>query len=221
MTNNLIAAIGDIHGCLEEMNQLIDKVLDWFNGREGKIIFLGDYVDRGPDSKGVIDRLRNWQHPTVEIVILLGNHEELMIQSVLYDDDSMAGVWMRNGGFQTMVSIGEENLREYSQWLEANTVLTYKTEKHFFVHAGVNPSHSMADQTRQDYLWIRDRFMRNTAPYENGIRIVHGHTAKNDAEIMHNRINLDTACCYGEKLTAGLFENDEFVRTISVKSTIA
>ena len=209
----LIAAIGDIHGCCEELDLLLERVLRWFNGRDGKIVFLGDYIDRGPDSRGVIDRLRNWNEPNIEAVFLRGNHEEMMIQKIIYDN-IWGNVWRNNGGMQTLISIGSEDIVEYSQWLEANTVLTYATDGLLFVHAGINPDHSLEEQTSEDYLWIRNKFLRHTGSF--GPMIVHGHTPMDKPEIKPNRINLDTACCYGGALSAGLFENDKLVSVISV-----
>ncbi len=215
----LIAAIGDVHGCRAELDILLERVLKWFDGREGKLIFLGDLVDRGPDVRGVLDRVMNWDVPHIELILLRGNHEEMMIETVLYNSYRHERTWMHkdSGGEQTKISLGYE-LEDYARWLNYNMIPTYATPKHLFVHAGVNPKYSLDDQIERDTLWIRSKFLDHMEPYENGIKIVHGHTPTigDVLELTPNRIGVDTGCVFGGKLTAVMFEDDVMVKSVSV-----
>lgn len=205
-----IAAIGDIHGCRKQFKKLL-KAIMLAEPKLDQIVLLGDYVDRGPDSKGVIDMMINWDHD-IELVCLRGNHEDMMIRSVLHNSAIWA-TWVRNGGKQTIESIGGENLDHYARWLDENCKTSHNQDGLFFAHAGANPNYSLDEQDDEDLMWIRNEFLSSNHNF--GQIVVHGHTPKDKPEIRHNRINLDTGCCYGGKLSAGIFHDGEFKRIIS------
>lgn len=215
-----IAAIGDIHGCLTELEALSKKILDWFGDDEGTLVLLGDLVDRGPDTKGVLDWVKAWNNSKINLVVLKGNHEELMIQSLLYDDEQHRKCWMVNGGMAAVISMGWQGGVEYSKWLESICLTEYRDGLLYFVHAGVNPARKLDEQLEQDKLWIRDKFLKHSAPYEKGTIIVHGHTVHEKVEVKENRINLDTGCCFGGSLSCALFQDGVLVRVISEPSTL-
>lgn len=205
----MIAAIGDVHGCAQELGELIAKVLPHFGDREGELVLLGDYIDRGPDSKGVIDILRNWDHPTVKLVPLMGNHDYMMVQSVLHDDREMMEIWLTDdsGGAMTIMSMTDK-IADYARWMEANLLSSYHVGDLFFCHAGIDPDYGIAEQEDDDLLWIREPFLSHKGDF--GARVVHGHSPAFGApEIKHNRVNLDTGCVFGGFLSAAIFGDDE------------
>jgi len=222
MTNFTIA-IGDIHGCYDQMVELLAKVDEGYPERQ--LVFLGDYVDRGPNSKGVVQKVIDLEKSEGAIV-LRGNHEDMMI------DPQEQGIWLHNGGYQCLQSYGwtietgsfpnpEDSAEFYRHlsWLTDNSRLFYQTDRHFFVHAGINPDLPLDKQKPQDLLWIRHYFLNRKQKFPK--YIVHGHTPliKPVPMILDNRINMDTSCVFGGRLTAAIFvpEQDQPVDIIQVE----
>lgn len=204
----MIASIGDTHGCAQELREMIAKLLLRFGDTPSTIVMVGDYIDRGPDSRGVIDILRNWNHPTVRLVTLRGNHDEMMIRACLYDDKDMEEIWLTDdsGGAMTVMSMGAE-INEYAQWMDDNLVDSYEEGNLFFCHAGVDPDYDLKDQIADDLLWIREPFLSHRGSF--GKVVVHGHSPAYGApEIKSNRVNVDTGCVFGGILSAVVFDND-------------
>ena len=203
MSSERIFAIGDIHGCAEELEKLL-AILP-FNNTD-TIVFLGDYIDRGPNSKKVIDLILDLKKKT-NVVCLKGNHESMAIDFIKDPSSAQAGLFIMNGGSSTLASytlradqfiIPDEHL-EFYQSLE----LFYETDDYFFVHAGVpNIPLKKIDQEEHamELLWLRSSF--HNSSYKWGKIIVHGHTVVDDVEIHKNRINLDTGCVFKGKLSA-------------------
>jgi serine/threonine protein phosphatase 1 len=200
----ITCAVGDIHGCIDQLRQLVELVRT-----ENKIdrwVFLGDYIDRGPGSKEVIDLLMSLQQET-DVVCLKGNHEAMLIEAV--EDDSDLDLWLVNGGFATLQSFDLADAfaltAKYLDWL-GSLPLYHDDGRRFFVHAGVNqtPPHKTPAEVM---LWIRDPFL--TSDRDWGRLIVHGHTPGMAVTTTPYRVNLDTACVYGGKLTAALFSDDQ------------
>lgn len=226
----VIYAVGDIHGELERLDRLHAMIAaDAGTRTAGRrvVIYVGDYIDRGPDSAGVIDRLTGDPLPGFETVFLMGNHEEFLVH-FLEIADTMAG-WFHNGGLQTLESYGID-LRDHDGWMTNPNALRdalddrmpdrhrrffdslglYHIEgDYLFVHAGIRPGRALGDQTRTDMLWIRREFIYSDADF--GHVVVHGHTPRDQVEIRPNRIGIDTGAVYGGPLTALVLEGTERV----------
>jgi serine/threonine protein phosphatase 1 len=205
----LTYAIGDVHGCLAKLVRLIDRCLQHGGGRPCRFVFVGDYIDRGPDSRGVIELLlaAQRQRPD-EVVCLSGNHEAIMLEAVRTGDD---GLWRMNGAAQTLASYAIERPAEmppeHVEWVAA-LPLSFDDGRRYFVHAGVDPAVPLDRQTDHARLWIREPFLSSTRDY--GRLIVHGHTplATGLPDLQPNRLNIDTAAVYGGPLTAAVFSDE-------------
>lgn len=223
----VIYAIGDIHGEADRLKRLhrqIYKRHEFEHGdRPMTLVHLGDYVDRGPDSYGVIEYLRTLQLPQhVRIVNLKGNHEEMMLDAVVRDIHHE--MWLSNGGDKAVESYTAAGHKQVPQahvaWLEAlSSLYLADEEKLIFVHAGIDVL--IWPEVREEvHLWTRSPRFFKTDCWKNtaleGWRVVHGHTPTDDfyPEMEGEparRINLDTGACYGGRLTAAKFEPGETV----------
>ncbi len=198
-----VFAIGDIHGCASELKKLLKKLPLDLNST---VVFLGDYVDRGPDSQGVIQTIIELQNH-YDVVPLLGNHEDMMREFLRDPSSTLAGFFILNGGSATLASyVTEGNHYEvpdaHVHFLN-NLQLYYETDTHFFVHAGVpNVQLKKMDHEahKNEMLWIRNPFLSSSFKWEK--IIVHGHTPCDEVEITKNRINLDTGCVFEGCLSA-------------------
>jgi serine/threonine protein phosphatase 1 len=205
----LTYAIGDIHGSLDKLRALFARCEAHAAGRPMKLVFLGDYIDRGPESFGVIDFLRVLQKRRGDdLVTLMGNHEDMALAVI--DGESSAGSWLSQGGAETLesyeVAQASDIPRAHVDWLRALR-LSYDDGRRFFVHAGVNPDLPLDAQNADDLLWIRELFLSDRRDY--GRLIVHGHTPRENGlpELRGNRLNLDTAAVFGGPLTAAVFDD--------------
>jgi serine/threonine protein phosphatase 1 len=204
-----IYAIGDVHGCvdlLEKAFTSIDSDIAALSNERVLQVFLGDYVDRGPDTKRTLDLLidRSRDHETV---FVRGNHEQLMLDFV--DQPSVLSEWWSIGGAQTLLSYGlslsplwkpgeESSLRDalvaampYShRAFLASLRSAYSCGDFFFTHAGVRPGIPLDLQREDDLMWIREPFLNSR--YDFGKVVVHGHTPVRAPEVHPNRINIDT-----------------------------
>lgn len=198
-----IYAIGDIHGCLRLLNGLherIDADMAGCRSRDIVEIYLGDYVDRGPDSSGVISSLMR-RSKERKVVCIRGNHEQLLEQFVTGEiqlDD-----WLKYGGADTLRSYGAtpqqltanaDELRRLIPTKHIEFIRRFDRHVHvgpyFFTHAGVRPGQSLRGQSAMDLMWIRDEFLQHDGDF--GAIIVHGHTPIQEVEMKHNRICIDT-----------------------------
>ncbi|MDQ0390244.1 metallophosphoesterase family protein [Labrys monachus] len=222
-----IIAFGDVHGHLDLMEAILLKAQAHaarHPDRRHIVISLGDLVDRGPDSAGVVARVMATV-PGCELIVLRGNHETLMM--AFLDGDPEATTWLSWGGLATLQSYGVdtegasllsagdvEHLRERFRARMVTTHLDFLRTRplsvsfgdYFFVHAGVRPGVPLNLQAEQDLIWIRDEFLLSAERHEK--KVVHGHTPAEAPEILDNRVNLDTGACYGGVLSAALFEDD-------------
>ena len=219
-------AIGDVHGCLDKLTALLDLCARHARGAPTRLIFVGDYIDRGPDSRGVIETILKLQRERPgEVICLRGNHEALLIDAIKTGDEAH---WLRNGGGETLASYGVSHAiglpRDHLAWIEA-LPLTFDDGRRFFVHAGVNPAAPLDRQTEHDLLWIREPFLDNEREY--GRLIVHGHTPLQSGrpDLRRNRLNLDTAAVYGRPLTAAVFNGEKtwpiaFLNNVQASSAV-
>ena len=216
--NRRLYVIGDIHGrsdLLDKMVEEIERDLQKNPAVDSLTVTLGDYVDRGPDSRGVLDRLVHNPFPT-KYIALKGNHEELF--EAFLHDPSVASQWRRLGGLETLHSYGvsvtavmigkgfEEASRalrkavpeEHLQFL-ASLKLSMSVGEYFLCHAGVRPGIPLEHQAAEDLLWIRDEFLNSRTSF--GKIVVHGHTPIASPEVLPNRINIDTGAFMTGRLT--------------------
>lgn len=209
---HIVYAIGDIHGQCEELVALQKRILRNLDsvGADRKsvtIVYLGDYIDRGPDSSGVIDAILSPLASDIDHICLLGNHEAAMLDFMT--DPLAHAEWLEWGGLETLASYGlrlgagrgrdavlalADGLRQqlpaaHRQFLE-NLVPLVEIGDYAFVHAGVRPGRPLAEQSREDLLWIRDEFLSSRRWH--GRMIVHGHTIVPAPQFHRNRIALDT-----------------------------
>jgi serine/threonine protein phosphatase 1 len=203
----LTYAIGDIHGSYRKLRNLLDHCKEHRGATEYRIVFLGDYIDRGPHSREVVDLLIETQSQTPDHVICLrGNHEDMLLNAINYGDH---GPWLANGGAMTLASYGVgragDILPAHLEWFRSLPLAT-ADEKRFFVHAGVRPGVPLQQQSEEDLLWIREPFLSD--PRHHGLYVVHGHTPVRSGvpELRRNRLNLDTGAYLGGPLTAAMFD---------------
>lgn len=222
-----VYCIGDIHGCnslLQELLLEIQRELKNFKGRV-IMVYLGDFIDRGPHSKEVIDTLLNNQPHDIETVYLRGNHEQVLLDCL--NNPALISTWLNYGGLAALasykVSVAKiptklQDLVQIQQQLKEklppshyhffiNTRLSYTLGSYFFVHAGIYPGRSLARQQPQDLLWIRDEFIQSTKYHEK--IIVHGHTISPQPVLLNNRIGIDTGAFCSGKLTCLVLESDQ------------
>jgi serine/threonine protein phosphatase 1 len=208
----MIYAFGDIHGRLDLLDQALDMVTDMavtLCDDKPQLLFCGDYVDRGPDSKGVVDKLIQLQSEGA--ICLRGNHEQLMIDALTERTRFAVSHWLANGGDTTLTSYGGVVPPEVLGWMEA-LPLYYETANHVFVHAGMQPGVALSAHDPETLMWIRQAFLRRGAG-EFDKHIVHGHTPQWDGkpnpaepELLAHRTNLDTGAYATGVLTVGVFD---------------
>ena len=203
--------IGDIHGCYREFKRLLDLCSDDADGKPARLITLGDYVDRGPDSFDVVQLIRHRladEYPVFKSIInLKGNHEDMMVQAVLGGElrDKQDWVSSNNGGDATVERYpNKKALLDDAKWLAALPT-SCEDKLRYYVHAGIRPGIRLKEQNDADKLWIRDLFLKHKAPYEK--YVVHGHTPVEKPDVQANRINIDTALVFGGRLTAAVFDD--------------
>lgn len=219
-----VYAVGDVHGCAAELDALMALIkADAKSADASRIIFLGDYVDRGPDSKGVLDRLAALQKSGADIVALKGNHEAIMLDFLAEPAEMLH--WLDWGGEETLLSYGVDpspsrdagdlaaDLRRampktHLALLESLT-LTHQEGDYLFVHAGLRPGVALEDQQEEDLLWIRKRFHKAAKDERPDFVVVHGHQPLKNPEDAGWRIAIDTGACWTGKLTAVVLEGTE------------
>ena len=210
-----VYAIGDVHGRLDLLDQLlahIQKDAQKFTG-EKVLVMLGDLVDRGPNSKGVLERFAKPASNGFKTVLIKGNHEAMMLDFIDGLDDSYD--WLSNGGMETLSSFGidpwhrdiDELRIEFKSKLKPAhlEVLKSMRQKHrigdyLFVHAGIRPDVALKDQDPDDLMWIRRTFLDHKGDF--GFTVVHGHSVREKPEIRTNRIGIDTGAWMSERLSA-------------------
>jgi serine/threonine protein phosphatase 1 len=207
---SLTFAIGDIHGCLDKLDRLIAACEAHADGRPARWVFLGDYVDRGPDSRGVIELLmRRQQAQPGRVVCLRGNHEQMAIQA--HADLRAMPLWLANSGATTQRNYPETKGRiadAHLAWLAA-LPFCHDDGLRFFVHAGIDLAEPLDRQDNDVMLWMREPFLSECDEVDCGRFIVHGHTPLKGGrpDLRRRRLNLDTAAVLGGPLTAAAFDD--------------
>jgi serine/threonine protein phosphatase 1 len=219
-------AVGDIHGRLDLLEDLLRTIEEDNAARPRKptsVVFLGDFVDRGPDSAGVIEQLRTWQPDGIEPVFLAGNHEEMLLR-IMAGKAANVRRWLEFGGKECVTSYGVdpaqlerlddrragELLRKAVPQAHRNFLEqlddSFRFGDYLFVHAGIRPGVAIDQQTTADFRWIRDPFLSDTS--EHGFVVVHGHTIFEEVDERSNRIGIDTGAYRTGVLTALGIEDD-------------
>jgi serine/threonine protein phosphatase 1 len=220
-------AVGDIHGRLDLLELLLAEIAEDARARPSKrtyIIFLGDLIDRGPDSAGVVERLRNYRPDFATPIFLAGNHEEVMLR-VLRGEPDILSDWLKFGGAECLASYGidagtlkrmaPDNAAELLQSKVPSTHIdflegfadTFRFGDYLFVHAGIRPGIPLAEQDQFDLRWIREPFLSGS--HEHGPIVVHGHTIVRQVEERAHRICIDTGAYHSGILTAVGIEDDQ------------
>jgi len=210
-----IFAIGDIHGCLAHLKRLLNG-LPYVKGRD-VLVFLGDYIDRGPDARGVVDLLCDLEDTGHETVMLMGNHEYYLLQAAQGSDENFITTLRLIGIEATLQSYGvqepsqikdlafmPERHRRFLQGLKP----LWQTEDFIFVHAGLEPFKALSDQRPPIIYEIRNAFFDSDFEFEK--TVVFGHTPFETPFVRHGRIGIDTGAVYGNLLTAVKLPEVEF-----------
>ena len=228
-------AVGDIHGRLDLLDQLLAEIHAQLARRPAHkvlLVFVGDLIDRGPNSAEVIERLRTYRRDGVRTMFLLGNHEEVLLR-ILGGEPELITKWRWFGGAECLKSYGvdpsqltgrseQEALeivrnaipKEHKEFLET-FVDTCRFGDYLFVHAGIRPGVEIDQQRQTDLRWIREPFLLDDT--DHGFVVVHGHTISPEVELMPNRIGIDTGAYRTGVLTALAIEGSRtwFLQTHS------
>lgn len=198
----MIYVIGDIHGCLDPLRRLMDQI---HPSETDEVVFVGDYIDRGPDSRGVIDYLLTLRG---RYIFLMGNHERMFLDFLQGKDRFL---FLYNGGTATVDSYGGlSNIPAAHLAFLDRLLLYYETEEYFFVHGGIRPGIPLQEQDPKDLLWIREEFYAYPGRYPK--TVVFGHTPMREVLMEEDRIGIDTACVYGNKLTCLTLPSREVIQ---------
>lgn len=217
-------AVGDIHGrsdLLDRQRALIEADFTASPTPIVHLIYLGDYIDRGPDSSGVLERLAVGHSDFVKVTLLLGNHEEMLLRFL--EDPLVGPTWRQLGGLETLLSYGvdvgrvlmeygyrglaerfKERLPPHHLSLFAQLKTSITIGDYFFCHAGVRPGIPLEQQRRQDLVWIREKFL--DAVEDFGKIVVHGHSPTDQPDFRANRINIDTGAYATGRLSCLVLE---------------
>jgi len=192
-------AIGDIHGCYEQLKELVEHKIQI--KKTDKLIFLGDYIDRGNQSREVVDYIIGLQNKDFDIIALIGNHESMLLDAL--DNDMFLPEWIQNGGSETMISFGINSLKQLDQvYIDFFKGLQfyYFLNNLLFVHAGFNDRISNPFDDKYPMIWSRRE--KYTNPVLRDKTIIHGHTpvpqliCKLEIQNHNHVINIDTGCVY-------------------------
>lgn len=231
--NTRVYAIGDIHGRADLLERLLEKIEADISEYDGKahLVFLGDYIDRGLQSRQVIEILLSDRLNRFETHFLKGNHEDAILSFLA--DPGFGPKWAAYGGRETLVSYGVRPPRSLSlnaEWEKAHDaflkaipnvhqtfLMTLPTSVRIggygFAHAGLRPGKKFAEQSDNDLMWIRDEFLDGNSPFD--VMVVHGHTPVDKPHNDHRRINVDTGAYFTGRLTAAKLTGTavEFIAT--------
>lgn len=201
MNSERIFIVGDVHGCLDMLRRLMDKI-DW-RPNQDNLIFLGDYIDRGKESKGVIDYILDLKKESSRVQCIMGNHENILLDFLNTGEPRLLII---NGGIPTLESYQAANDNEDDPLIPPEHVAFFKDlipyielEDYYVVHAGFRPGVPIEDQSLEDLIWIREPFIFSN--HDFGKTVIFGHTPIAEPLMMDNKIGLDTGAVYGNRLT--------------------
>jgi serine/threonine protein phosphatase 1 len=214
-----VYAIGDIHGCDAQLANLYEIIAEDLARRpvdQPMLLHIGDYVDRGADTAGVLRRLlRGSPVAGMEVVNLVGNHDETMLHA-LSGDRPAATDWLFAGGRPALESYGIDPDSPRESWpanvppehldFLRNLTLTHREDGYFFVHGGIRPGVPLEQQAREDLLRMRQPFLYSELDF--GAVVVHGHTPVKEPVVRHNRVAIDTGAVFGGKMTCLVLEGE-------------
>jgi serine/threonine protein phosphatase 1 len=215
-----VYAIGDVHGCLDQLVAMHARIADDLAERpvaNPVLVHLGDYVDRGPNSAGVVARLAGGEPVRgVPTVNLMGNHEHMMLAAVATGEAEAMELWLANGGTDSLLSWSVPRSAQPKDWHSymprrhllflRDLTAWYAAGGYLFVHAGIRPGIPFERQSRHDLIWIREPFLSSTQSLE--AVVVHGHTPRPEPVVRPNRIGIDTGAVMGGVLTCVVLEED-------------
>jgi serine/threonine protein phosphatase 1 len=201
MESERVFIVGDVHGCLDMLRRLMDKI-DW-RPDEDSLIFLGDYIDRGVDSKGVVDYVLELTKASLRVQCIMGNHENILLDFLNTGEPRLLII---NGGIPTLESYQAACENENDPIIPPEHADFFRSlpayielDDYYIVHAGFRPGVAIKDQTLEDLIWIREPFI--FSDYDFGKTVIFGHTPIAEPLMMDNKIGLDTGAVYGNKLT--------------------
>ena len=193
--------IGDIHGCLGMLERLIDKI-PWDPSKD-RLIFIGDYVDRGEDSRGVVEYVVTLKQDFQNVQCLIGNHEYMLLDYLSGKDTQ---TYILNGGGATLMSYDRVRQNKDDPLIPpahleflSSLLPMIELDNYYIVHAGFRPHVPIEDQELFDMLWIRNEFL--LSEYNFGKVVIFGHTPLNNPVVMKNKIGIDTGAVFGNRLT--------------------
>lgn len=196
-------AVGDIHGCLSQLDALLAIIESVAPG--GRIVFLGDLVDRGPDSRGVVERIMAGPtRPGWQWLTLKGNHEEMLVGA--RKGSAEMSQWLMNGGYETLESYGGAIPLSHLVWMAELPSILVEPYR-IFVHAGVDETIPLEEQDDDILLWIRTN--PNASGHYWGRHLCHGHTpSRANPRTVGNRTNVDSGAVFGGVLSCAVFDDD-------------
>lgn len=219
--------VGDIHGCLDLLEDLLAKIYAELQHRPADkafLVFVGDLIDRGPYSAQVVERLRSYRRTGVEPIFILGNHEEVLLK-IIRGDTSLVESWLEFGGLQCLQSYGVDVRRilgksadelvdfvrsavpaAHVEFLES-FIDSWRFGDYLIVHAGIRPGVAVEDQRQSDLRWIRAPFLKDDR--DHGFVVVHGHSISERVEERSNRIGIDTGAFRTGILTALAIDGED------------
>jgi serine/threonine protein phosphatase 1 len=219
-------AVGDVHGRLDLLNRMLATIeadLEASAPKRAVLLFLGDIIDRGPQSAQSIERLRTYRHPRLRTLFLAGNHEEVLLR-LLNGERGILQSWLKFGGTQCLASYGidakairtlperdalkliRQTIPESHRAFIASFADTLQLGDYLFVHAGIRPAIDLSMQSQADLRWIRQPFLDD--PRDHGFMVVHGHTISEEVVERPNRIGIDTGAYRTGVLTALVLEGE-------------
>ena len=219
-------AVGDVHGRLDLLDLLLAQIeedVERHPARRNLLVMLGDLIDRGPDSRGVIERMRTYHHDRIKPYFLAGNHEEVLLR-ILNGERGILVNWLKFGGAECLASYGcntaqFDTSNERSSLSKIRSVIpqeharfisgfadTLSFGDYLFVHAGIRPGVDLSLQTQADLRWIRSPFLEHDG--ELGVMVVHGHSITPNVDERSGRIGIDTGAYRTGVLTALVLEGE-------------